>query len=98
MGKPTGNALNTETIAATAVGWSAKRLSVRPQIMVTKGVNYCVTVKSTTVTGCYGFAYRDSNITSDVALYSDDDGNSFSAEKGKMLKLDVVVAKGNHGK
>jgi hypothetical protein len=93
-GKPIGEALSTETIAATSVGWSARGLSVHPKIALTKGVSYCFVIKSAAVTGCYGFAYRDSDKSLTPALYSNDNGSTFSAEKGRVLKFKVLDAQG----
>jgi hypothetical protein len=59
---------------------------------VTAGKRYAVIIKSATTKGCYGFAYSD--ILTDpnnVASISNDGGVSFSAERNRVLKLEVAV-------
>ena len=92
-GKAIGEALSTEAIPATAIGWSAKRVAIHPKIKVTKGAAYCLVIKSAAATGCYGFAFRDTGKPTGVELYSNDGGKTFSAEKNRELKLQIHIDK-----
>ena len=93
-GKPTGSPLSTQNLDAGVVGWSAKRLTVRPKIKIEAGINYCVVVKSAAVTGSYGFAYQTAEATSVSAFYSGDGGNTYTADNSKIIKFDMLDSSG----
>ncbi|WP_121808878.1 family 43 glycosylhydrolase [Mucilaginibacter kameinonensis] len=91
-GSPTGKALASVTLPADSVSWSARNVIVKTNIPVTVGKRYAVVIQSATTKGCYGFAYNDLlTDPNNVSLISNDNGASFSAEKSRLLKLQVVI-------
>ncbi|MFC0515597.1 family 43 glycosylhydrolase [Mucilaginibacter angelicae] len=91
-GQPTGSALASVTLPVDSISWSARNAIVNPNIPVTAGKRYAVVIKSAATKGCYGFAYSDIlTDPTDVSLISNDNGASFSAEKNRVLKLNILI-------
>lgn len=89
---PTGVALSTNFIPTASIGWSARYVTVHPNIVVKAGKQYAYVVKSTTTSGCYGFAYNDSNpYTAGGEEYSSNGGKSFSLESNRSAMFYVTV-------
>jgi hypothetical protein len=77
-------------VSAESIGWSARNVTVSPNINLTKGKQYIVVLQSETDKGCYGFASAAST-TSEVASISHDNGSSFTIEKGAKLKFHFII-------
>jgi len=92
-GQPEGDALSTDIIPASAMGWSAKNVAIHPKLNVTMGQTYCIVLSSATTTGVYGFAYRDAGKLNGVESYSKDGGQTYTVEKGRAIKFEVVLGK-----
>jgi len=91
-GLPTGNALASVVLPVDSISWSARDVTVNPNIPVTAAKRYAIVIKSATTKGCYGFAYSDLlTDPNNVASISNDSGANFSAEKNRVLKLQVVI-------
>jgi Glycosyl hydrolases family 43 len=87
QGKPT-QTLSANSIAASSVGWSARTITIAPNIAVTSGQRYGILIHSTTTKGCYGVAYNDSNLyPRGQELYSKNSGSSFAVETQRALKF-----------
>lgn len=93
-GKP-GDALFATTVSETTIGYSARKISVYPNIQVVAGQDYGIRLRaklSTLSYGCYGFAHNDSDPYGSGASYlSRDYGQTFSVESGRDLKFEVIM-------
>lgn len=84
--------MQTITISEASIGWSAKDITVTPNINVIKGMQYVVVLHSETAQGCYGFA--SGNLTADnkeVFSVSHNKGSGFSIEKNQKLKFHFLI-------
>ena len=89
--KGTG-ALAKITIPQESIGWSAKDVTVTPDINLIKGKKYIVVLHSDTSQGCYGFASGSSTTTTDeISSVSQDKGSNFSIEKNQKLKFHFLI-------
>jgi hypothetical protein len=92
-----GKANNTKALAAVAIssdaiGWSAKIVTVNPEIKVVKGKQYLVVLHSETSQGYYGYAAGPENkSTSDFASVSDDKGSTFTLQPQQKLKYSFII-------
>ncbi|MEU4250243.1 family 43 glycosylhydrolase [Amycolatopsis sp. NPDC026612] len=92
--QPTGAALSSTVVPASAIGWSPRDVSVAPGVTVTAGQRYGLMVRSATTTGCYGLAYNDSApYPGGGEAYSHDNGSTFRAEAGRSLKFSTGVGR-----
>lgn len=90
--QPLGKALFTENIPAEKIGWSAKHISLKPNLRIAKGGRYVFILKSAATKGCYGFAYSDfAPYPGGIALLSFDGGKTFKAEPNRTLKFQTFV-------
>lgn len=91
--QPQGSALSSATIPTTSIGWSPRRIQIKPGIQVSAGTRYALVVKSAATTGCFGLAYNDSApYPGGGAAYSNNRGATFSAEANRTLKFTTHVA------
>lgn len=91
-GQPTGEPLGTQTVPASKIGWSAKKIDVSPHMPSIKPGKYCVVISSTATTGCYGLAYRDSKKPNFIESYSNDGGKTFISEPHRSLKFGWTIS------
>ncbi|MFD2969234.1 family 43 glycosylhydrolase [Sphingobacterium bambusae] len=93
-GQPAGDkALQTLSIAAADIGWSAKPFTLSPHINVKAGKQYVVVLHSATQQGCYGFAFGDrQNAGPESASISQDAGKTFRKEGNRVLKTEWTIA------
>lgn len=85
---PTGEALYTQHIPETRIGWSAKNVSITPKIRVKKDDSYAIVIKTEAATGCYGVAVTDLvRIKGVVMGISTDNGRTFNPDDDRILKL-----------
>ncbi|MGI5208782.1 family 43 glycosylhydrolase [Spirillospora sp. CA-108201] len=84
----------SESIPADRIGWSARNLTVHPDIRVERGGRYTVRLGSTTGQGCYGVAYSDHDpYRGGTSAVSRDGGATFTPEPGRDLKFLTSVRK-----
>lgn len=89
---PVGPVLGEASIMADAVGWSAKKISVKLGVKVKKGRQYCFVVKTAAAKGCYGIVYNDQALLpGSKQLYSNNGGSSFRTEEGRSIRFAVTV-------
>ncbi|MBD1259649.1 family 43 glycosylhydrolase [Maribacter polysiphoniae] len=87
-----GSPLATVVIPQNTLGWSARNITTTPSFDLTLGKRYMVILKSTTNTGCYGFAYSGTVLNADeIASISTDNGENFIPEKNSKLKYNLVI-------
>lgn len=97
--RPTGPALYALTLAQAAVGWSPRRIVLKPDLAVTAGSRYALVIQSATSQGCYGLEYNDAKPyalgtgtgTVGGAAYSDNGGGAFTLEARRSLKFETTV-------
>lgn len=90
LGKPLGEPLSAEVVPVESIGWSAKQVIIHPKLSVKRGMTYCMVIKSSAATGCYGFAYSDNTPSTGIEQYSSDGGVTFNIEAKKVLKYRLV--------
>lgn len=87
-----GDPLAYMVIPPDSLGWSAKNITISPNLKLTAGKKYIVVLRSDTKKGCYGFAYNDSALNSDeIFSISSDYGKSFKQEASRKLKYNLVI-------
>lgn len=92
LAQPTGKALSTQLIPADSLGWSAKNLTIKPNLKVTKGGRYAIVLRSAATKGCYGFAFSDyAPYTGGGAAVSTNNGKTFIAEANRSLKFKIFI-------
>lgn len=92
--RPAGPALFQTSIPAASVGWSARNVTVQPNIPVSWSERYAIVVKSGTSSGAYGFAYNDAHpYVEGVECYSNDSGATWTVEKNRTAKFVTTVKK-----
>ena len=78
-----------------ALGWSARKLTLRTSIPVVAGQRYGILARSSAGSGCYGIAYNDHNpYPAGHELYSSDGGTTWQVESGRSLKFETTVYPG----
>ena len=91
-GFPKGKALKSISVPVEKVSWSPNQIKISPEVMIYKGRQYVMVLKSGSTAGCYGFAYRDEPAAKQgVASISTDAGNQYRAETGRTLKFHTVI-------
>lgn len=84
--------IKTLKISPNSIGWSAKPITVEPDIKLIKGKKYLVILNSNTSKGCYGFAVGQiSDGEVDVTSISEDSGENFSIQTKHKLKYSFSV-------
>jgi hypothetical protein len=87
-----GQVLATQSFATSAVGWTARNLTMTTHVPVTRGQAYAIVASSATTAGCYGLAVNDANpYPRGYAAVSTDGGQAFTAQHGSDLKFLTVV-------
>ncbi len=90
-GTPTGT-LSSTTIPVSAIGWSARKVTVKPNISVTAGTHYGIVAHAALSSGCYGLAYNDGNVyAAGQELYSSNSGGSYTLESNRALKFETTI-------
>ena len=94
--QPVGDALSTTAIEPGSIGWSARRITVKPGIPVVAGSRYALVAKSAAAQGCYGLEYNDTapyrvDGVGGGEAYSNNGGGSFAAEAKRTLKFETTV-------
>lgn len=90
--RPTGPALFEARIPAKSVGWSARNLTIHPNIEISMSEHYAIVAKSSTSSGSYGFAYNDAlPYPQGVECYSRDGGTTWSLEKNRTAKFETTI-------
>lgn len=83
--------LHTTTVPRNTIGWSARRVEIRPNIAVTAGVRYALLARSSTTSGCYGFAYSDlAPYPGGGSAYRDGAG-AWTREATRTLKFHTTI-------
>jgi hypothetical protein len=91
---PTGTALYSANITDKQLGWSAKKIAIKPNLKVQKGKKYAVIFSSATTAGCYGVAFSNLPIAGSYkSSYSIDGGKSFNAHT-RGIKFETFMASG----
>jgi hypothetical protein len=89
---PTGAALSSTTVSASAIDWNAREVRFQPNVPVEMGVRYTIVAKSTATVGCYGVEYSDAApYPGGGAAYSASGGTTFAAEMNRTLKFQTFV-------
>jgi hypothetical protein len=92
--QPVGSALSSTVVPTSAIGWSARNVTVAPDIAVKAGTRYGFLVESANTTGCYGLEYNDSSpYPGGGEAYSNDNGSTFRAETARSLKFSTSVTR-----
>ena len=87
-GKPMGRV----SISASSIGWSAKKISVKTNFSLRKGVQYLAILKSETSKGCYGYAIGPAAAgTGDLTSVSVDSGGNFTRLANQQLKYNLLI-------
>lgn len=82
-------------LAPEDVGWSARRMRLRPGVRVVGGERYALELRTATPQGCYGVALSDADpYAAGAASTSDDGGLTWSARPGADLAFATVVRPG----
>lgn len=82
-----GKAIASVSIPADSIGWSARIVTVKPSVNLSKGKQYVVILSSATSQGCYGFAAgQHTESSADVAAISEDNGQNFKVQANQKLK------------
>ncbi len=88
-----GRTLWSGSIDPSAMGYSPRRYTVRPNVSVTAGREYALVLKASLTSagkGCYGFAFNDGNPYSMGSAFINN-GVRFTAEPGRDLMFEVVM-------
>jgi len=86
------NKLASFVIPQDDLGWSARKITISPNLKLRAGKQYVILLTSDTEKGCYGFAYNDSKSNEDeIASISKDHGETFAEEKNRTLKYQLVI-------
>ncbi|GAA3201956.1 family 43 glycosylhydrolase [Dactylosporangium siamense] len=94
--RPTGGALFSTVVPASAVGWSPRNITVHPGLSVSAGTRYAIVVSSSTTTGCYGLQYHDgAPYPGGGEAYSSNNGASFGAESNRTVKFQTSIGTTN---
>ncbi len=90
--QPTGTALSSISIPVDSIGWAPGNISINPGIHAIKGKRYAIVLKSASSAGCFGIEFNDfAPHTDGGAALSSNAGNSFSAEKNRILKFQTFI-------
>lgn len=80
------------SLAESLIGWSAKDITVTPNLNLTEGQQYVVVLNSDTKQGCYGFASgKPAAKPTEVSLVSRDKGASFIIAPNEQLKFHLMI-------
>jgi beta-xylosidase len=91
-GQPMGSPLGTYTFPRTAVGNSARKITITPNLAVQADKEYGLRLRSAATQGCYGFAYNDSNpYPRGRELYSGNGGVTWTVEVNRALKFETTL-------
>jgi hypothetical protein len=86
--------LASQTVPETAIGWSARNVTVPVSVPVTRGLTYGFVVSSAATQGCYGWAYSDLNpYPRGQELVSTDGGRTWTGDAAgqRDLKFETVL-------
>lgn len=87
-----GAVVAQQSFDPSEVGFTARELSLEPDLAVTIGAKYTVVASSSTTSGCYGIVANDTNpYPSGAASMSTDGGVTFTAEPSTDLKFRTVI-------
>jgi hypothetical protein len=85
--------LSSTVVPTSAIGWSARDVTVTPNITVQAGTRYGLLVRSANTTGCYGLEYDDSApYPGGGEAYSSDNASTFRVEANRSLKFSTSVS------
>jgi len=83
------NVLYTATVPADSISWSPRDVVIHPNVPVTAGKKYTIRLSSASSKGCYGLEYKEPG--GEGEFYSSDNGQTFTEEKGRVLKYQTFV-------
>ncbi|RYZ93000.1 MAG: hypothetical protein EOP47_29810, partial [Sphingobacteriaceae bacterium] len=89
---PAGKALYTKPIDKYSIGWSAKNVVIKPNIMVDKGKQYAIVLKSASATGCYGIQSNNlATFRGAAGSISTDGGITFKIDDKYNLRFQTFI-------
>ena len=86
-----GAPLWSSDLAPEALGWSARRVTLRPEVRVQDGREYALVLSSPTPQGCYGVAASDADPYAGGASATSGGGASWEAEPGTDVAFTTTV-------
>ena len=90
-GKPT-SVLRATTVPRSTIPWSPTAITVAMNAAVNTGSTYGIHVYTSATSGCYGFAYNDSNAyPAGKEYFSSNSGSTYSLELNRSLKFQDIV-------
>lgn len=85
-------AIGSVSIPADSIGWSARIVTVKPNINLSKGKQYVVVLSSETGKGCYGYAVGlHTKSSEDLTAISEDKGQNFKVQAKQKLKYRFLM-------
>ena len=85
-------AIASISIPADSISWSARIVTVNPNVNLSKGKQYVVILSSTTSQGCYGFAVgQHTENSADLTAISEDKGQNFRVQANQKLKYGFLI-------
>jgi hypothetical protein len=91
-GQPTGAVLASASFAPNALGWSARKVGLQPNLAVTAGSGYALVASSATSSDCYGVEYSNANpYPAGKESYSNNSGGTLTVEVGRTLKFETTI-------
>lgn len=91
---PEGEALYTQSIPENRIGWSAKNVSIKPNISIKKEDSYAIVIKTEATIGCYGVTVTDLLHLKGVVMgISADNGENFKPDDDRILRFQTVIGK-----
>ena len=89
--QPTGKALYTTEIPAKLIGWSIKKQTIHPGIVLANGTAYCIVLHTPATSGCYGFTYVNSFNKNTKRIFSQQKGSVYTPEDHKELNFNMII-------
>ncbi len=90
-GSQPGSVLYSQVVAKNAIGFSARKVTIQPNISVSAGKTYAVTLKTSSQgQGCYGVLYSDANPYNlgESMVFG---GGGYTAETNRDIKFETQV-------
>lgn len=89
---PVGSPLSTTIVDASAIAWAPNGVSIHPNVHVDAGQEYAIVLKSSTTSGCYGFAYSDTHPYRQASeAFSANGGVKFTVETNRSARFETAM-------
>jgi hypothetical protein len=91
-GRP-GEVLASRAVAVSDVGWSAREVSLQPDVKVVAGDKLAIVLRSATSRGAFGFGYDDADpYAGGGEMYRTGADPAWHAESGRDLRFETFVS------